>query len=67
VAVFEMNALRRAAIAPKAMTTAYVELETPGSESTRKANLRSSPWVIIAWAMMNAPMNKKIVSDEKAP
>jgi hypothetical protein len=36
-------------------------------ESTLKANLRSSPWVIMAWAIMNAPIKRKIVSEAKAP
>jgi hypothetical protein len=42
-------------------------LLTPGIESIRKANLLSRPWVTIAWAMMNAPINRKMTGSIKAP
>ena len=67
VAVLEMKAEIDAAIAPKAMIRRYVDFATPGSESTRNANRRSRPWVRIAWAMMKAPMNRKIVSEPNDP
>jgi hypothetical protein len=52
---------------PNAITVRYVDPPTQGIERTRKAKRRSRPWIIIAWAMMNAPMNRKIVEDENEP
>ncbi len=46
---------------PEGDDRAVVLLPTPGIASTRKAKRRATPWLSIAWAMMNAPMKTRIV------
>jgi hypothetical protein len=65
VAVFDTKADNRQVMTPKAMITRYVDLATPGTESTAKASRRARPCLSIAWARINAPMKVKIVVDPK--
>lgn len=67
VAVFEMNAEISAVIAPKAMTVRTGDRTIQDTESTPSAIRRSRPWTVIALAMMNPPMNVKMVSLPNAP
>ena len=63
VAVLETNAESAHVTAPKAMIVRTELLPTPGTDSTRNAKRRATPWRSIAWAMMNAPMNTKTVDE----
>lgn len=65
VAVFDTKAAKKKVMTPMAMITLYVDLATPGTESTAKASRRAMPCLSIAWARMNAPMKVKIVVDPK--
>ena len=44
-----------------------MDFATPGIERTRKAKRLSRPCVIMACAMMKAPMNRKITGSIKPP
>ena len=52
-----------AVISPKAITVRPVLLDTPRTASMRNANRRATPWVSMAWAMMNAPIKVKTVEE----
>jgi hypothetical protein len=65
-AELDTNAETSAPPAPKAIATVVVERATPGMERTARANRRSSPCTIIAWARMNPPITRNSVDDENA-
>ena len=63
VAVLDTKADSAQVMRPNATTVRVVDDPTPLTASIRNAKRRARPWRSIAWAMMNAPMNVKIVVD----